>query len=168
MLFRMLAERGMQTQQKLSLPDTMKLIGNSSYGKTITNKDMHTNVKVCNDEEASKYVNEPLFRDMDEIGQNLYEVSMAKKTIKQDLPLQIGFFVYQYAKLRMLEFYFDFLDKFLDRSDFQYVEMDTDSAYIALAGESLEALIKPKLTRKVPSRKDSMVPSRRYCRTQTL
>ena len=143
---------------KAIIADTMKLIGNSSYGKTITNKDMHTNVKVCNDEEASKYVNEPLFRDMDEIGQNLYEVSMAKKTIKQDLPLQIGFFVYQYAKLRMLEFYYDFLDKFLDRSDFQYVEMDTDSAYIALAGESLADLIKPHLRERFQQEKIQWFP----------
>ena len=83
---------------------------------------------------------------------------MAKKTIKQDLPLQIGFFVYQYAKLLMLEFYYDFLDKFLDRSDFQYVEMDTDSAYIALAGESLEDLIKPNLRESFCQEKTQWFP----------
>jgi len=59
--------------------------------------------------------------------------------------MQIGFFVYQYAKLRMLQFYFDFLDKYLDRSDYQYCEMDTDSAYIALAGDSVESLVKEEL-----------------------
>ena len=46
--------------------------------------------------------------------------------------------MYQNAKLRMLPFYYDVLDKYLDRSDFQYCEMDTDSAYIAIAGESVE------------------------------
>ena len=70
---------------------------------------------------------------------------MAKKVIKFDLPLHIGFFVYQYAKLRMLEFYYDFLDYYLDRRDYQYIEMDTDSAYLALAGKSLEELVKPHL-----------------------
>ena len=68
-----------------------------------------------------------------------------KKTIKLNLPIQVGFFVYQYAKLRMLQFYYDFLDKYLDRSDFQMCEMDTDSAYIAIAGESVESLVKPEL-----------------------
>ena len=53
--------------------------------------------------------------------------------------------MYQYAKLRMLPFYYDFMDKYLDRSDFQMCEMDTDSAYIAIAGESVESLVKPKL-----------------------
>ena len=65
--------------------------------------------------------------------------------MKLNLPTQIGFFVYQYAKLRMLQFYFDFMAKYLDRSDFQYCEMDTNSAYIAIAGQSVERLVKPEL-----------------------
>ena len=70
---------------------------------------------------------------------------MAKKMIKYDLPLQIGFFVYKYAKLPMLQFYYDFMMKYIDPRDFEYVEMDTDSAYIALASDSIEKVIKPSL-----------------------
>ena len=51
------------------------------------------------------------------------------KKIELNLPMQKGFFVYRYSKLRMLQFYFDFMDKYLDCSDFRYCEMDTDSAY---------------------------------------
>ncbi len=57
--------------------------------------------------------------------------------------LQIGFFVCQYAKLRMLEFYFDFLMKFIDPRNFQMCEMNTDSAYVAMSGNSLDDVIKP-------------------------
>ena len=67
--------------------------------------------------------------------EDTYEVESCKKTIKLKLPIQVGFFVYQYAKLHMLQFYYDFLDKYLDRSDFQMCEMDTDSAYIAISRE---------------------------------
>ena len=45
----------------------------------------------------------------------------------------------------MLQFYYDFVDKYLERVDFQMCEMDTDSAYIAIAGDSVESLIKPEL-----------------------
>ena len=45
----------------------------------------------------------------------------------------------------MLQFYFDFTDKYIDRSDFTYLNMDTDSAYIAFSGENFEDLIKPEL-----------------------
>ena len=72
-------------------------------------------------------------------------VESCKKTIKLNLPIQVGFFVYQYAKSRMLQFYYDFLDKYLDRADFQMCEMDTDSEYIAIAGNSVENLVKPEL-----------------------
>ncbi|CAH3044868.1 unnamed protein product [Porites lobata] len=38
------------------------------------------------------------------IDKNTFEVQSCKKKIKLNLPMQIGFFVYQYAKLRMLQF----------------------------------------------------------------
>ena len=43
----------------------------------------------------------------------------------------------------MLEFYYDCVDKYLSHEDFEYSEMDTDSAYMAISGDSIEALIKP-------------------------
>lgn len=56
---------------------------------------------------------------------DVYELHKAKKKIRFDLPVLIAFFVYSYAKLRMLQFYYDFLIKVLDPSDFELVEMDT-------------------------------------------
>ena len=73
---------------------------------------------------------------------NVYNVDMAKKTIWLNLPLQIGFLVYQIAKLRTLEFYYDFLLKFVRPSDFQMCEMDKDSAYLAISGYTLNDVIK--------------------------
>jgi hypothetical protein len=52
------------------------------------------------------------------------------------------------AKLRMLEFYYDFMDVFVDRRDFQYCAMDTDSAYMALSSASLEEVIKPDMQQR--------------------
>ena len=45
----------------------------------------------------------------------------------------------------MLEFYYDFLDYYLPREDFEMVEMDTDSNYLGISAENVEDLIKPKL-----------------------
>ncbi len=53
-----------------------------------------------------------------------------------DVPIQVGCAVYL-GKLRMLEFYYDFIDKYIDRSDFVYCRMDTDSAYITFSGEKI-------------------------------
>ncbi|KAJ8034218.1 hypothetical protein HOLleu_20961 [Holothuria leucospilota] len=45
----------------------------------------------------------------------------------------------------MLEFYYDFMVKFVSTADFEYCEMDTDSAYLAISGDSLDDVIKPDM-----------------------
>ena len=50
---------------------------------------------------------------MNKLGQDLYEVETYKTRISVDTPIQIGFFILQYAKLRMLEFYYDCLNRYL-------------------------------------------------------
>ena len=45
----------------------------------------------------------------------------------------------------MLEFYYDFLDKFCDRRDFELIQMDTDSFYMALSAEEFDDIIKPEM-----------------------
>ena len=44
----------------------------------------------------------------------------------------------------MLQFYYDFINIYVERPLFQYCQMDTDSAYLALAGESVDALVNPE------------------------
>ena len=69
----------------------------------------------------------------------------AKEKLEFNLPIQIGFFILQYAKLRMLQFYYDCLDVYVDRADFQYCKMDTDSAYMTLSGPDLASVVKPHM-----------------------
>ena len=133
---------GDEDPDKAIIADTMKLLGNSGYGKTVTNVDRHRDVKYCTDIGTSALINNKRFRQLDVVTEDAYEIEMNKSVVKYTLPLHIGFFVYQYAKLRMLQFYYDFVDRYVERPLFQYCEMDTDSAYIALAGESIDGLVK--------------------------
>ena len=122
---------------KAIIADTMKLLGNSGYGKTVTNIDRHRDVKYCTEVGTSALINNKRFRQLDVVTDDAYEIELNKQVVKYTLPLHIGFFVYQYAKLRMLQFYYDFVDRYVKRPLFEYCEMDTDSAYIALAGETI-------------------------------
>ncbi len=134
--------------EKAIIADTMKLIGNSGYGSLIMDKTRHRNIKyVSGEDEACYQVNIPQFRSMSclDLEDGYYEIESAKKRIKLDLPIQLGYFILQYAKLRMLAFYYDFVDKFVDRSDYEYLEMDTDSAYMSLSAASLSEIVKPEL-----------------------
>ena len=133
---------GDEDPDKAIIADTMKLLGNSGYGKTVTNVDRHRDVKYCTEIGTSALINNKRFRQLEVVTKDAYEIEMNKSVVKYTLPLHIGFFVYQYAKLRMLQFYYDFVDRYVERPLFQYCEMDTDSAYIALAGESIDGLVK--------------------------
>ena len=77
------------------------------------------------------------------VEKDLYEVELLKSTIEHREPIIVGFFILQYAKLRMLELYYNFFDKFCDVYKFEELEMDTDSLYLALAEENLYDCIQP-------------------------
>ena len=122
------------------LSDTFKLLGNSSYGKTVEDLGRHHTVKYVND--SSRLVNNPRFLKQTALDDDLMEVEMGKPRVKWSLPFQIGFFVYNYAKLRMLQFYYDCLLPCIDPADFELCEMDTDSLYLVISAPSLDHVIR--------------------------
>ena len=92
-----------------------------------------------------KIFRSPFFEDLEEINEGLFEVRQRKRQVTITRPYQCGIAVYQLAKLRMLEFYYDFLDKFCDRRDFEIFQMDTDSFYMALSANDFDDIIKPEM-----------------------
>jgi len=103
--------------------------GNSLYGKTITNQLRHTNVVYCTNETIQRQLNDKRYRTCEELAAGCYEVQTSKRRLTFDLPNIMGFFVYAYAKLRMLQFVYDFMDKFIDERLYQFLQMDTVRSY---------------------------------------
>ena len=112
-----------------------------------------------NEDNISKKINSPHFKDLELLYGQKYEVISTKREICQDLPLQIGVAVYHLAKLRMLQFYYDFIDKYIEREDFELLEMDTDSNYFAFSEDSIEKLIKPHMREEYKKDKYNFLPS---------
>ena len=54
----------------------------------------------------------------------------------------------------MLEFYYDFLDKYFDRRDFELIQMATDSNYIAISAGSLKEIVRPELRAEFEAKKE--------------
>ena len=86
-----------------------------------------------------------LFKRLDHMKNSLYEVELAKAEIEHKKLIIVEFFILQYAKLRLLELYYNFFTKLCDVTKFEELEMDTDSLYLALAGKELEDCIGPEM-----------------------
>jgi len=118
-------------KSKALLSEVLKLLGNSDYGKLAEALERQTCVIYTKDE---KVVDRAYFSNLDKLRQ-AYELESRKRQITINRPFQIRIAVYQLAKQRMLEIYYDFLDRYLDRRDFELIQMDTDSNYIAISAD---------------------------------
>ena len=117
--------------------ETMKVLANSSYRYQIMDCSRHTVTKYLSDEKTHDAINTNVFKRLDNINGQLYEVELAKAEIEHREPIIVGFSKLQYAKLRMLELYYNFFQRFCDVNQFEELEMNTDSLYLALSQKEM-------------------------------
>ena len=160
---------GDSSNENKILADNAKNILNSSFGQSIMNKSKHTQSKFVNIDEYNKMkydtsiVETEQFINPEDMNDIVYEMTAKKKTHKQDLPIQLGWSILESAKMRMLEFFYDCVDKFLDRSDYQLMGGDTDSCYMAITKESFDELVKPELKEEYYKEKHKWFPRTTDC-----
>ena len=99
---------GDENPESSVVAETMKLLGNSSYGYQIMDRSRHTETKYLNDEKTHKAINGKLFKRLNSVSKELHEVELVKSKTEHREPIIVGFFILQYAKLRMLELYYNF------------------------------------------------------------
>ena len=134
-----------QTQVSSQKQWSFKLPANSSYGCQILDQSRHTVTKYLTDEKLHAVNNSKLFKKLDHVNNSLYEVELAKAQVQHKEPIIVGFFILEWAKLRTLEMYYNFLTNFCDVNNFEELEKDTDSLYVALAEKELEDCIRPEM-----------------------
>ena len=136
--------RGDENPNSSVVAETMKLLANSSYGYQIMDRSRHTETKYLNDEKTHSAINSKMFKRLNHITDQLYEVELVKSEIEHREPIIVGFFILQYAKPRMLELYYNFFKQICDTEKYEEIEMDTDSLYLALSEENVEDVIVPE------------------------
>ena len=130
--------------------DVWKLMLNSSFGKMAQNNHLYTNTTFTTDKKkVDRLVNKWNFKTGSEYGEDknkLYEIVNSKIRVQENCPIQGACQIYSGAKQRMLEFYYDFVDKYIERKNYQLMYQDTDSCWLAFTQENpFETLIKPEL-----------------------
>ena len=83
--------------------ETMKLLANSTYGYQIIDRSRHTVTKYLSHEKTHGAINNKKFKRLGYMKDQLYEVELVKLEIEHKELIIVGFFILQYAKLRMLE-----------------------------------------------------------------
>ncbi len=88
-------------------------------------KERHQRVSYMEGETNAKaLINDVNFRKMTGLSRGIYEAELSKRSITLDLPIILGYTILQCTKLRMLEYYYDCVDRYVDRADFEYIQMD--------------------------------------------
>ena len=147
---------------KKQLGDVAKLKGNSFYGKMIEDLGCHKRRRFKREEMVvDKALRSPFFDNLEEIG-GAYEIKELKRSVMIKRPYQCGIAVYQLAKLRMLEFYYNFLDKYFSRKDLELCYMDTDSFYLAMSGESLDKIVRPEMKQEYEADKKNWLAKDKF------
>ena len=136
---------GDQDPSKEILGETCKVLGNASYGSLLLDKTKHTNVKYVHDShQAHLAVNDPSFISCCSLPGELYEIEKSKQKIDLDIPIQLAFTILQTAKLKLLQFYYDCLDYYVNREDYEITHADTDSLYFMMSADEFEKIVKPE------------------------
>ena len=73
--------------------ETMKLLANSSYGYQKMDRSRHTVTKYPTDEKTHSAINSKMFKRLNHITDQLYEVELVKPEIEHREPIIVGFFI---------------------------------------------------------------------------
>ncbi|KAA6386419.1 MAG: hypothetical protein EZS28_018055, partial [Streblomastix strix] len=112
-----------------------KLIINSSYGYDTLNTEKFGKIKML--DKAGTFIaqHHPNHMGTKLISANTFAVQTKPKTATCFTSIQSGVFTLDNAKYWYLNYIYNFMYKYLDRKRFQFVLADTDSIYIAVAGD---------------------------------
>lgn len=128
-----------------NLANTYKLAANCSYGAQLKHRELYEETRyISGSEKARLCINEPRFRSLTSLKDDIYEVNMAPRRIKMTSPIALGLYILNGAKVVCLRFLYEFLYSFVDRTVLCITYSDTDSLYLGIPYSSLEEAVKPE------------------------
>lgn len=116
-----------------ALKDLFKLLNNAIYGKTLENvRNRITGEVVASCAKIQKLVNKHDFLRLKTFGEGLAFIERKKREDKINKPIHIGFFVLEYSKLLMYQFFYDVLQPTFGQDKVHLLMTDTDSLVLQI------------------------------------
>ena len=121
---------------------SFKLANNSVYGRIMMNVREHRDVKfVKTDEQLKKMLNKSNFSALRKFQENLIGVEMKKTQVMLNLPIYVGFSIFEMSKILMYDFHYGcIIPKYGSKAKFLFT--DTDSLCYEIKTEDIYADMK--------------------------
>jgi hypothetical protein len=120
--FKVFVEEFMRLRQQAildknkGLGNFYKLCLNSSYGQENINEEKFTKVMLCNTHQTLSYHLKPNFITTIKFNNDVYQCELSRKTFGCNTPIQCGFYTLDNHKYWILNFYYNFMEKYLDHT----------------------------------------------------
>ena len=115
-------------EKKKSFELIYKILMNSFYGSTLTDKTRFRDIRICTSKrQALKLTKLPIFVSMNPINENLIIIELSKKKCVFDSPIMIGSEVLFNSKCNLYNYMYNIIPKLFGRENIKYSFRDTDS-----------------------------------------
>ena len=115
-------------EKKKSFELIYKILMNSFYGSTLTDKTRFRDIRICTSKrQALKLTKLPTYVSMNPINENLLIVELSKKKCVFDSPIMIGSEVLFNSKCNLYNYMYNIIPKLFGRENIKYSFRDTDS-----------------------------------------
>ena len=115
-------------QKKKSFELIYKILMNSFYGATLTDKTRFRDIRICTSKrQALKLTKLPTYVSMNPINENLVTVELMKKKCIFDSPIMIGSEVLFNSKCNLYNYMYNIIPKLFGKNNVLYSFRDTDS-----------------------------------------
>ena len=115
-------------QKKKSMELCFKIMMNSFYGSTLTDKTRFKDIKICTTkEQALKLTKKPNFNSFNIINENLVIIEMSKNKCVFDSPILIGSQILFNSKCNLYNYMYNIIPELFGRENITFSLRDTDS-----------------------------------------
>ena len=126
-------------QNKKSMELCFKIMMNSFYGSTLTDKSKFKDIKICiSKSQALKLTKKPNFNSFNIINENLVIIEMSKNKCVFDSPILIGSQILFNSKCNLYNYMYNIIPDLFGRENITYSLRDTDSIIYKIKNCSYE------------------------------
>ena len=130
-------------EKKISMELCFKIMMNSFYGSTLTDKTRFKDIKICTTkEQALKLTKKPNFNSFNIINENLVIIEMFKNKCIFDSPILIGSEILFNSKCNLYNYMYNIIPELFGKENITYSLRDTDSIIYKIKNCSYENYLK--------------------------